>query len=198
MAWKEQKNANFHSRNAEINNEEFQKRVLALRNEDYLAKIDEVRDGLNFTGRMSDVEMEVLFIRTAERKFSQGSSLKVSIKRDIFLMSLGLLREFSQYKDKEERRLRFVQESDYIATYNYGKYASYSEDEITEYIKKDMVIALRKAEDRALKEIAKILYEKKIAVNIRNRYPSIMSVILEIATGYRITNYLLCDIPEAA
>ena len=49
MAWKEQKNANFHSRNAEINNEEFQKRVLALRNEDYLAKIDEVRDGLNFT-----------------------------------------------------------------------------------------------------------------------------------------------------
>ena len=109
MAWKEQKNANFHSRNAEINNEEFQKRVLALRNEDYLAKIDEVRDGLNFTGRMSDVEMEVLFIRTAERKFSQGSSLKVSIKRDIFLMSLGLLREFSQYKDKEERRLRFVQ-----------------------------------------------------------------------------------------
>ena len=161
MAWKEQKNANFHSRNAEINNEEFQKRVLALRNEDYLAKIDEVRDGLNFTGRMSDVEMEVLFIRTAERKFSQGSSLKVSIKRDIFLMSLGLLREFSQYKDKEERRLRFVQESDYIATYNYGKYASYSEDEITESIKKDMVIALRKAEDRALKEIAKILYEKK-------------------------------------
>lgn len=196
MVWKKQKDVEFHSRNSEINDTEFQKRMRALRDEDYLAKVDEVRNGLNFTGRMSDVEMEVLFIRTAERKFPQGSSLKVSIKRDIFLMSLGLLGEYSRNEDIKERRLKFIRESNYIAVHNKGKYVSYDKNEITQDIIDRMLGALKKAEDRAINAIAKTLHEKKIVVNIQNHYRSIMDVILEIAIVYRTTNCRLYGIPE--
>lgn len=160
MVWKEQKNANFHSRNTEIGNEEFQKRMRALKNEDYLAALYEFRKGLNFTGEMSNIEMEILLIRTAEMNFPKDTSLKTSIKRDIFLMSVGLLKGYRQCRNKEDRRLKFLQESDYIAVYNKGEYASCNEDEISEATIDNMLQALIKAEDRAINFIADKLYKE--------------------------------------
>lgn len=165
-----QKNISFHARDAEIDFKKFRDSILAFRNGD-LTKMYEIRNGLNFKGEMSDVELNVLFIRVAEQKFSQGSRLETSIRRDIFLMSLGLLKGFSQCEDKDERRSKFLQESNYIAVYNEGEYALYSENEITKSIKDGMVDALRHAETRAIEQIAKILYGK----NDCNKYSESLS-----------------------
>lgn len=173
--WGKQKKNNFHSRNAEIDNKEFQKRMRAIRTGDYLVGIDNVRKGLNFKGKMSDVEMEILFIRTAEKKFSKDDSIKKGIKRDIFLMAIGLLKGFGQCKNIEERRLKFLQESNYIAVYKKGKYASCRENKITESIIENMVKDLRKAEDQVIAEIANKLY----AQNDCNEYSASISKYYE-------------------
>ena len=98
MMWSGQKNISFHARDAEIDPEKFKKSMHALINGDYFEKIYDVRKGLNFQGEMSNAELEVLFIRVAEKNFSQEAPLAISIKRDIFLASLGLLRGFDRYE----------------------------------------------------------------------------------------------------
>lgn len=179
MIWREQKNVKFHSRNAEIDVKEFKTRMRALRNEDYSAMLYEVRKGLNFTGEMSNVEMEILLIRVVEISFPKDASLKTSIKRDIFLMSLGLLKEFSQYKNIGERRLRFIQESDYITVHNKGEYASYDENEITEAVIDKMLGTLKKAEERAIDFIANKLYEEEDC----NKYSESLSKYYKCNSG---------------
>ncbi len=158
MMWSGQKNISFHARDAEIDPEKFKKSMHALINGDYFEKIYDVRKGLNFQGEMSNAEMEVLFIRVAEKNFSQEAPLAISIKRDIFLASLGLLRGFDRYEDGNERRLRFVQESDYIAFYKKGAYALCGDNKTIESIKDDMAESLRKMEVKVVDNIADELY----------------------------------------
>ena len=162
MMWSGQKNISFHARDAEIDLD-FKKfkdnmRAFTHVDRDYYAIISNVRKDLNFKRKMTNAELEVLFIRVAEQKFPQGSLLKTSIRRDIFLMSLGLLKGFKRNEDSKKRRLRFVQESDYISVYLKGKYASYSDDKITESIKNDMAESLRKMEIKVVDNIADELY----------------------------------------
>lgn len=135
--------------------------MCTLRTKGYLSKFDDVRKGLNFKGEMSDAEMEILFIRTAEKNFPKDNSLEKSIRRDIFLMAIGLLKGYRSGKNIEKRRIKFLQESKYVAIYKKGKYASCREDEITESIKEKMMIDLRKSEDRVIAEIANKLYDQK-------------------------------------
>ncbi|TGY91211.1 hypothetical protein E5329_22350 [Petralouisia muris] len=158
MMWSGQKNISFHARDAEIDPEKFKKSMHALINGDYFEKIYDVRRGLNFQGEMSNAELEVLFIRVAEKKFSQEAPLAISIKRDIFLASLGLLRGFDRYEDGNERRLRFVQESNYIAFYKKGTYALCGDNKTIESIKDDMAESLRKMEVKVVDNIADELY----------------------------------------
>lgn len=150
----------------EISLSDFQSKLGSLRYGGYYSIITEIPDDLGLPETTTLEEMESLLIKAAKECFDD------TVEGDIALMALGLMRGFCHHevhgKAKKEfpikkRRIKFLNESSYLAEEYGGLYTSYEDiEKAGPKVVKQVFDKLGKTEDRCLNKVAAKIYRKNI------------------------------------